>query len=135
LLLYQRSPGASFLSRLGIPLCVLLVIAVVWAIRKDLNTWKTRPSSELVTMVEGNDWSHWQNALAELQRRDEDLSRFIPLLISRLVSDSPMARSAADATLKKSFPEFKEHPKGYLSAQDPAVSRRKIAPLLAKHGL
>jgi|SRR6478609_11656907 len=125
----------SFVAHLAIPLVVAFIAMAIWAFRSDKNMWKTKPVTELVTMVEGDEWRYWLTALEELRRRGEDISRFIPRLVSRLVSDSLMSRTAADATLKDLFPEFKEHLTGYLPTHDVATSRQKLAPLLAKYGV
>jgi hypothetical protein len=125
----------SFVSHLAIPLAVAIVAMGIWAFRSDKSMWKTKPIAELVAMVEGSDWRYWETALEELRRRGEDISRFIPRLVSGLVSDSTLARAAADATLRKLFPEFKEQLRGYLPAQDVATARQKIGPLLSKYGV
>jgi len=123
----------SFISHLALPLVVAIIAMAIWAFRSDKNAWKTKPTAELVVMVESDKWSYWQTALEELRRRGEDISRFVPRLVSALVSDSTMARTAAEAVLKDLFPEFREQLRGYLPAQDVAKSRQTIGPLLAKY--
>ncbi len=125
----------SFVSHLALPLFVAVVAMAIWAVRSDTRMWKTKPSAELIGMVEGSEWRYWQTALEELRRRGEDISRFTPRLVAGLVSDSLMARTAADAALKDLFPEFKDHLKGYLPTHDVAASRQRLEPLLAKYGV
>ncbi len=125
----------SFISHLAIPLFVAIVAMGIWAFRSDTKMWKTKPTAELVAMVEGSEWRYWQTALEELRRRGEDISRFTPRLVAGLVSDSLMARTAADATLKALFPEFKEHLRDYLPNQDVAVSRQRLEALLMRYGV
>jgi hypothetical protein len=125
----------SFLSHLALPLFVAILTMAMWGFRSDMNMWKNKPTPELVAMVEGAEWRYWQTSLQELRRRGEDISRFTPRLVAGLVSDSLMARTAADAALKDLFPEFKEHLKDYLPARDVAVSRQKLESLLARYGV
>ena len=125
----------SFISHLALPLVVAIVAMAIWAFRSDTKMWKTKPTPELVAMVEGGDWRYWETALEELRRRGEDISRFTPRLVAGLVSNSVMSRTAADAALKGLFPEFKDHLKGYLPTHDVAASRRQLESLLAKYGV
>ena len=117
------------------PGIVAIVALVIWAFRSDTKMWKTKPTAELVALIEGNDWAQWQNALQELHRRGEDISRFTPRLVARLVSDSVLSRTAADAALKEVFPEFKEHLKGYLPTHAVTASRQRLEQLLVKYGV
>ena len=123
----------SFISHLALPLAVAIIATLVWAFRSDKNMWRTKPAGELVAMVESDEWRYLQTAMEELRRRGEDISRFIPRLVSGLFSDSVLARTAADAALRELFPEFKEQLKRYLPTQDVAVARQKLAPLLARY--
>ena len=125
----------SFVSHLALPLVVAIVAMAIWAFRSDTKMWKTKTTAELIAMIEGGEWRYWQTALEELRRRGEDISRFTPRLVSELVSDSVMARTAADAALKDLFPEFKEHLRGYLPTHDVAASRQRLESLLAKYGV
>jgi hypothetical protein len=125
----------SFISHLALPLLVAIVAMAIWAFRSDTKMWKTKPTAELVAMIEGGEWRYWQTALEELRRRGEDISRFTPRLVSGLVSDSVLARTAADAALKDLFPELKEQLRGYLPTHDIAASRQRLEPLLAKYGV
>lgn len=125
----------SFIAHLALPLLVAIVAMAIWAFRSDTNMWKTKPTAELVAMIEGNEWRYWQTALEELRRRGEDISRFTPKLVAELVSDSVMSRAAADAALKNLFPEFKDHLRGYLPTHDVAASRQRLESLLAKYGV
>ena len=125
----------AFVSHLAIPLAVAIAAAVIWAFRSDKNMWKTKPATELVAMVESDDWRYWQTALEELRRRGEDISRFIPRLVSGLVADSTLARTAASTAIKDLFPELREQLREYLPTQDVTTSRQKIGPLLAKYGI
>lgn len=123
----------SFISHLALPLVVAIVAMAIWAFRSDTKMWKTKPTAELVAMVEGGEWRYWQTTLEELRRRGEDISRFTPRLVAGLVSDSVLSRTAADAALKDLFPDFKDHLKGYLPTHDIAASRQRLQPLLEKY--
>src|SRR6184192_4507185 len=85
----------SFVSYHALPLLIAIIAMVIWAFSSDKKMWKTKPTAELVALVEGDEWRYWQTALEELRRRGEDISRFIPRLVAGLVSDSTLARTAA----------------------------------------
>lgn len=125
----------SFVSHLALPLCVAVSAMVIWGFHSDRNMWKTKPNAELVAMVESAKWRYWQTALEELRRRGEDISPFTPRLVAGLVSDSIMARTASESTLKALFPEFKEHLKDYRPTQDVALSRKKLEKVLVTYGI
>ena len=124
-----------FISHLPWPLIVVISALLIWAFRSDKNMWKQKPVAELVAMVESNEWSQWNGGLAELNRRGEDITRFIPHLVSHLVSDSRITRAAAEMMLKDYFPQLKPDLQGYSPSHDAAVCRQKISPLLAKYGI
>jgi hypothetical protein len=125
----------AFVSHFALPLTIAIIASLIWAFRADKNMWRTKPAAELIAMIESKDWRYWETAIEELRRRGEDISRFVPRLVSGLVADSVMSRTAADAALKKLFPEFNGHLRGYLPTHDVAASRQKLAPLLKMHGL
>jgi hypothetical protein len=125
----------SFISHLALPLIVAIIVVVIWAYRADKNMWKTKPVAELMALVESHDWQKWDGGLAELNRRGEDITRFIPHLVSHLVSDSRITRAAAEMMLKDYFPQLKPELQGYSPSQDPAACRQKIEPLLTKYGI
>ncbi len=125
----------SFFSHLALPLLVAIVAMAVWAFRSDTRMWQTKPTAELVAMVESGEWRYWQTALEELRCRGEDISRFTPRLVAGLVSDSVLTRTAAEVALKDLFPEFKDHLKGYLPTHDAATSRQRLEPILVKYGV
>ena len=125
----------SFISHLAWPLSVAFIALLIWAFRSDKKMWRQKPVAELVAMVESNEWKNWDAGLAELNRRGEDITRFIPHLVSHLVSDSRITRAAAEMMLKDYFPQLKPDLQGYSPSHDAAVCRQKIAPLLAKYGI
>jgi hypothetical protein len=117
---------------------VILIVAapaLVWAFVADRRSWKRKSRDELIGMAGGQDWRRWKAAIAELQRRGEDTTVFIPSLLRALVSESRVTREAARITLVAFFPDMKLHLKEFSASEDVAMSRKKIAALLARYGI
>jgi hypothetical protein len=108
---------------------LILVLAYAWETLK----WRHKPVAELEQMVTGRDWQKWKAGLKELKRRGDNIERFIPLLLNRMIEEKRMRREAARITLSDMFPHLRSELKGYSSADDPAVAREKLAPLLARY--
>lgn len=120
-------------SHSAVPLAAAIVLGIIWAYRSDRTLWRDKPTDQLVAILKGGEWAKWDAAIEQLQRRGENISLFIPRLVTALVSDSLMTRAAAEATLKKWFPEFKENLKGYLPSRDVGTSRKQLESLLARY--
>jgi hypothetical protein len=89
--------------------------------------------AELEQMVTGREWQKWKAGLKELKRCGDDIERFVPLLLNRLIEEKRMRREAARITPSDMFPHLRQELKGYSSADDPAIAREKLAPLLARY--
>jgi hypothetical protein len=109
----------------------VMLAAFVWETLK----WRRKSHADLEKMIQGRDWRYWKTALKELKRRGEDIERFVPLLLSRMLTDKRMRREAARITLSDTFPYLRPELKPYSSADDPAISRDKLAPLVARFPL
>lgn len=119
--------SATSIAVLGI----ILLIAYAWETLK----WRRKPVAELERMVTGRDWQKWKMGLKELKRRGDDIERFVPLLLTRMIEEKRMRREAARMTLSDMFPHLRPDLKGYSSADDPAISRQKLASLLERYPL
>jgi len=100
--------------------------------------WETikrrrKPLAEMEQMVTGHDWRKWKTGLKELRRRGMDIEGFLPLLFERMLVDKRMRREAARIAVSDMYPHLRPELRGYSSADDPAVSREKLALLLARY--
>jgi hypothetical protein len=110
-------------------LCLILLLAYAWETLK----WRRKPVAELEEMIAGREWQKWTMGLKELKRRGEDIERFVPLLLSRMIEEKRMRREAARMTLSDMYPHLRPDLKGYSSADSPDVAREKLAALLARY--
>jgi hypothetical protein len=108
---------------------VVMLLVYAWETLK----WRRKPIAALEQMVTGRDYLKWKMGLQQLKRRGEDIDRFVPLLLSRMLVEKRMRREAARIVLSDMYPQLRPDLKGYSSGDDPGVSREKLAPLLARY--
>jgi hypothetical protein len=110
----------------------LILGAVLFAKRRR----RRKPSAEFAVIAESGPVHERKAALLELRRRGEDISRFIPHLLSLLVSPSSTKRSLAFDLVKDVFPDVAKRLDGYqYDIVDEAKCREKVGPLLANYGI
>jgi len=114
---------------------VILVIGVPIAYIMDRNSWRKRPRADLEKMLRGGDWGRTGIALKEIKRRGEDISRYIPVVLALMTSESVTARTAGKLALKDHYPDIaREIPR--FEATGPAETRATmLAPLIQKYGI
>ncbi len=114
---------------LVIYLLVVLAAAYAWETYK----WRSRPTSDFEGMVTGDDWKRWTSGLKELRRRGENIERYVPVFLSRMLADSRLRREAARTSVSDVFPGLRPELRAYHSSDSPDVSRQKLAPLLGRY--
>ena len=117
---------------------VVLVIAAVAApiaYYLDRRAWRVRPRDQLVRLITDGIWIKWGAAIAELKRRGEDVSAYIPILLRTLLAESSMARESARICLKDHFPEVRPYLDKYTSTMPLDQARILLAPALERFGV
>src|ERR1700694_2710482 len=112
---------------------ILAIPLVFWAMRADSRRWARKSREDLLGMIAADNWRYWQPALKELQRRGEDTSIHLPLLVPRLLADTRTAREAARITLVNQFPDLRDQLSDYRAAEEVDASGKKLALLLEKY--
>ena len=108
---------------------VVFLAAYAWETVKR----RRKPLAEMEQMMTGHDWRKWKTGLKELRRRGVDIEGCLPLLFERMLVDKRMRREAARITVSDIYPHLRSELRGDSSADDPAVSREKLAFLLARY--
>ena len=115
---------------LWIAFIALLIIAYIY----DQWRWRVRPREKLLEMIRVADWRLHRAAMAELQRRGEDLSVFLPRFVPLLAAGSRTERAAAETIIRKFYPQVAHELGGYSPIADVETCRDRIAPLVLRYG-
>src|SRR3989442_1356662 len=104
---------------------------------------RPEPRDMLFRMLDSTDWrpldsAVWRQhlgAITELRRRGEDVSAYVPRIISKLVSPSKADRVATHIFVKVCFPELLAELQDYSPEAEVDICRTKAASLLSRFGV
>ena len=110
-------------------------VLLVGAYFYDEWKWRSRPRAELIETIRAADWRLHLKAMAELRRRREDLSVFLPRFLPLLAAGDKIERVAAECVIRKCYPEIAQQLKscGYSPIATAETCRDRIGPLLRQH--
>ena len=111
-------------------LSVAAILIAGWFLYR--HEWKKKPLEDFTKVLDSRDWRRYELAVRELQKRGQDVSIYIPGIVSLLVGDSKIQRAMGQRVLEKCFPVIAAEIKGYCYMENVAVCREKAAPLLAR---
>jgi len=94
--------------------------------------WRKKPLEDFTEHLDSRDWRRYEFAINELQRRGQDVSVYIPRVVSLLAADSKIQRAMGQRVIEKCFPEIAGEIKGYSYMADVAACREKAASLLSR---
>src|SRR5258706_5963534 len=107
---------------------VIAAIAAPIAYYFDRREWRVRPTDQLARLVTEGIWTKWATAIAELKRRGEDVSTYVPILLEALLADSSMKRESARICLKDHYPDVRPYLGTYTCTMPLEQARALLAP-------
>ncbi len=106
-----------------------ILIAAWFLYRHD---WRKKPLEDFMQHLDSRDWRRYEFAIRELQKRGQDVSVYIPRVVSLLAADSKIQRAMGQRVIERCFPDIAGEIKGYSYLADVAACREKAAPLLSR---
>ena len=94
--------------------------------------WKKKPLTDFTQHLDSRDWRRYEFAIRELQKRGQDVSAYLPRVVSLLAAESKIQRAMGQRVIEKCFPEIAGEINGYSYVADVETCRDKAAPLLAR---
>ncbi len=112
-------------------LAVLAILVAGWFLYR--HDWKKKPLTDFTQHLEARDWRRYEFAICELQKRGQDVSAYLPRVISLLAADSKLQRAMGQRVIQKCYPEQAGEIAGSSPLQDTAVCRERVAALVARY--
>ena len=94
--------------------------------------WKRKQLTDFTRHLDSRDWRRYEFAIRALQKRGQDVSVYLPQVVSLLVADSQLQRAMGQRVIEKCFPNIANEIAGYAYTQDVAVCRERAASLLSR---
>src|SRR6202008_2224565 len=94
-------------------LAVAFVAAWFFDRGRERRLWGAKSKDDLVAVLVGAEWHHWELALEELKRRGEDLETALRRLSIHLLFGQPSEGRAAQIALMNIYPETRALLKSY----------------------
>ena len=85
-------------------LTVTAILIAAWFLYR--HDWKKKPLTDFTQHLDSRDWRRYEFAIRELQKRGQDVSVYLPHVVSLLAADSKIQRAMGQRVIEKCYPEF-----------------------------
>ena len=106
----------------------ILIVSWFWY-RHD---WKKKPLTDFTQHLDSRDWRRYSFAIRELQKRGQDVSIYLPRVVSLLAADSKMQRAMGLRVIQRCYPDIARELEGYSFMHDVAACQERAASLLSR---